>query len=427
MKILIINEVCGHTSTGKICAAIAEKYESEGHKVKIAYGRDGFVPEKYRKYAVRIGSDVDVKLHALYTRLTDKHGLGSVHATRKFIDWANDFNPDMVWLHNLHGYYINYELLFDWIKSRQNMEVKWTLHDCWSFTGHCSHFTYVKCDKWKSECCNCPQKKEYPKSVLFDNSKENYKRKKSAFTGVQNLTIVTPSNWLKEKVQESFLSDYRIEVHHNSINKTVFKPTPSDFKKQYGIEGKISILGVANVWNERKGLNDFVHLASILGKDYVIVLVGLTQKQIESMPQKISGIYKDEKYNGPIQVYTAAKTLTSPSKEAPLKMIVGKESADNLNGSVVEQGVENLYKAITGISYIEKSDCVSKLICIPKTNNVKELVEIYSTCDLFVNPTYEDTYPTVNLEAIACGTKVITYNTGGCKETVMRSENENCI
>ena len=150
MKILMINVVCGIRSTGRICTDLAAEMEAQGHEVKIAYGRET-VPEKYQKYAVRIGTDWDVKLHGLKSRLLDAHGLGSKKATKHFLDWAEEYKPDLLWLHNIHGYYINYELLFAWIKRRPDMEVKWTLHDCWAFTGHCSHFSFVKCYRWKDQ------------------------------------------------------------------------------------------------------------------------------------------------------------------------------------------------------------------------------------------------------------------------------------
>ena len=199
MRILIINEVCGHTSTGKICTDIAKKYLLEGHEVRIAFGRDGYVPEEFKNCSIRIGNDWTVRNHALYTRITDKHGLLSKKATEQFLRWADTFNPDMLWMHNLHGYYINYEMLFAWIKRREHFKVYWTLHDCWSFTGHCSHYSYINCDLWMQGCHECPQKKEYPASFLIDSSKENYRRKKRAFTGVADLTIITPSYWLEKQ------------------------------------------------------------------------------------------------------------------------------------------------------------------------------------------------------------------------------------
>ncbi len=363
-KLLLINSVCGIGSTGRICFDIAKQFATDGYDVRIAYGRDGKIGEGSEKYAVRIGNDLDVKLHALYTRITDKHGLGSKRATRKFLKWAEEYDPDIVWLHNIHGYYINYELLFDWIKTRQKkqsesgkpvMEVKWTLHDCWAFTGHCSHFIYVGCDKWKNGCKNCPQKREYPSSSLMDNSEDNYDRKRRAFKGVKNLTIITPSHWLEELVKESFLGEYHTEVRYNTVDKTVFKPTPSDFREKHGIKNdQKMILGVSSVWNDRKGLLDFVTLFNILfetGTDkYKIVLVGLTKTQIKEMPEG--------------------------------------------------------------------------MICIPKTSNRGELAEIYTAADVFVNLTYEDTFPTVNLEAESCGTRVITYDTGGCRETIRTSDSQ---
>lgn len=343
MKVLFINAVCGTGSTGKICAELAEKYTKDGCEVKIAYGRHAYVPEKYQKYAVRIGSDLDVKIHAVMTRLTDRHGLYSKKATKEFLKWAEEYSPDLLWLHNIHGYYINYEMLFEWIKKHPEMEVKWTLHDCWAFTGHCSHFTFVKCYKWKSGCEKCVQKDRYPSSFM-DNCKNNFDRKKGAFTGVKNMTIVTPSKWLADLVKDSFLREYPVEVVYNTINTEIFKPTYGDFKENYRLVNKKIILGVASTWDDRKGLYDFYKLADMLGEEYAVVLVGLNDKQLEELPKNIIGI--------------------------------------------------------------------------KRTNGQKELAEIYTAADIFVNPTYEDTYPTVNLEAQACGTPVITYRTGGSPESV---------
>ncbi len=344
MKLLFINSVCGIGSTGRICTDLAQKYESQGHEVKIAYGRNGYVPEKYQKYAVRIGTDLDVKIHGVISRLFDAHGLGSKSATKKFLEWAEEYKPDLLWLHNIHGYYINYELLFEWIKKHPEMEVKWTLHDCWTFTGHCSYFTFAGCDKWKTNCENCPQKKSYPTSFFFDRSQDNFDRKKQVFTGVKNMTLITPSKWLADLVKQSFLKEYPIEVRYNTIDTNIFKPTPSNFREKYGLQNKKIILGVASVWEERKGLRDFLWLSEKLDDSYQIVLVGLSQKQLDTLPKNIIGIRR--------------------------------------------------------------------------TNSPKELAEIYTAADVFANPTYEDNYPTTNLEAQACGTPTITYRTGGSPESV---------
>lgn len=350
MRVLFINEMCGVTSTGRITCELADQLTAEGHTCKIAYGRADVVPDRWRHYAVRIGTDMDVRLHALRTRLLDECGLGSKRPTIEFLKWADKFHPDLVWLHNLHGYYINIEILFQWLKSRPNMQVKWTLHDCWAFTGHCSYFTMVKCEQWQTHCSYCPQTRRYPASYGKDNCKRNFDRKKAAFTGVKNLTLITPSKWLANLTRQSFLREYPVEVRYNTIDTNIFKPTPSDFREKYGLQDKIIVLGVANVWDERKGLNDFYKLAQMLDDRYAIVLVGLSKKQIGALPSNILGIQH--------------------------------------------------------------------------TNSPQELAAIYTASDVLVNPTYEDNYPTVNLEAQACGTSVVAYDSGGTTETLYRSDSK---
>ena len=237
MRILFINETCGTGSHGKIAAEQAQKFESEGHEVKIAYGRYAKVPEKYKKYAVQIGSMFDVSVHALLTRLTDKNGFFSNKATKKFLQWAEEYNPDFLWLHNIHGYYINIEMLFNWIKSHPDMKIYWTLHDCWSFTGHCGHFTFEKCLKWKTHCKQCPRINRYPASFI-DNSYKNFERKKNLFTGIKNMKLITPSKWLADLVKESFLKDYPVEVRYNEIDKNIFTPSPSNFREKFNLQDK---------------------------------------------------------------------------------------------------------------------------------------------------------------------------------------------
>ena len=343
MKVLIINEVFGTTSTGKICAQLAEKYDIEGNEVKVAYGRWGNVPDEYMKYAIRIGNDIDVRWHAIVTRLFDNHGFASKRATKIFLQWVDEYKPDLIWMHNLHGYYINIELLFGWLKEHPDIEKKWTLHDCWAFTGHCANFTYVNCSKWKTGCNNCCQKKEYPKSFFADKCTVNYLKKKSLLAEVSNLTIITPSKWMANLVSDSFLNEYPVKVIKNSIDINKFKPTPSDFKRKHNIKGKM-ILGVANIWNEKKGLLDYLKLSNMLKETCTVVLVGLSNKQI-------------------------------------------KEYSDIILG-------------------------------IGKIDSQVELAKIYTAADYFINLTYEDNFPTVNLEAQACGTKCITYDVGGCAETI---------
>lgn len=341
MKVLMINSVCGVGSTGRICTDIADMLLSQGHECKIAYGR-GEVPEKYRDISVRIGSTFEVYCNVLKSRLFDNEGFNAVGATKKLVRWIKEYDPDVIHLHNIHGYYLNVKILFDYLKT-SGKKIIWTLHDCWAFTGHCTHFQVPHCDKWRTECEKCIRVKDYPKA-LISHAKRNYKRKKQTFCGVPNLTIVTPSKWLSGLVEQSFLSEYQTVVINNGIDLSVFKPTESDFRERFGLTVKKIILGVASVWEKRKGFNDFLELAKLIDDSYRIVLVGVNDKQLKILPSSVIGI--------------------------------------------------------------------------KRTNNVKELAEIYTAADVLFNPTYEDNYPTVNLEAQACGTPVITYPTGGSVESV---------
>lgn len=338
----MINSVCGVKSTGRICTDLAKELEKNGHEVKIAYGRER-VPLEYQKYAIRIGNNLNVKIHGLQSRLFDMAGFGSKKVTQKFIEWVKEYNPDVIHLHNIHGYYINVEVLFQYLKKEFKGKIIWTLHDCWAFTGHCAYFDYVRCEEWKKECKRCVQKKEYPKCIGISNSNNNFFKKKQLFTGIDNLIIVTPSQWLAGLVKNSFLKEYKVKVIHNGIDTKIFKKIETDIKSRYNLKDKKIILGVAAIWDRRKGLDYFIELSNKLDNSYQIVVIGITKEQKQQLPQNIIGILK--------------------------------------------------------------------------TSSIKELIEWYSAADVFVNPTLEDNYPTTNLEAIACGTPVITYDTGGSIES----------
>lgn len=364
MKYLFINSVCGIRSTGRICTDLARELEYEGHECKIAYGRVESVPEQFQKYAVRIGNDMDLKLHALQTRLFDTHGFGSKKATAKFLKWADEYDPDVLWIHNIHGYYINVEMLFSWIKSRPQMKVKWTLHDCWAFTGHCGYFTMAKCTQWQTHCGYCSQLRRYPACYTMGNVRQNYDRKKAAFTGINGMTLITPSKWLADLVKQSFLKEYPIEVHYNTIDTTIFKPTSSNFRERYGLQDKKIILGVASVWDGRKGLNDFIKLAEMLDDRYAIVLIGLTEKQRNRMPKNILGLPRTNNTKKLAEIYTAADVFVNPSVEETFglttleaitcgtKTIIYSDTAGteiiekSSIGFQCKQGIENLYNTV---------------------------------------------------------------------------------
>lgn len=314
MKVLLINSVCGIRSTGRIVTDLAEQFRAQGHECRIAYGREEAAQE-YKDISYPIGAKRNIYMNAAKARAMDNEGFNAKKETAQFLKWAEGYNPDLLWLHNLHGYYIHVGMLFDWIKSRPNMQVRWTLHDCWAFTGHCTHFSYVNCDQWKVGCQACVQKKEYPASLWRDACAKNYARKKQAFCGVKDMTLITPSQWLADLVKQSFLKDYPVQVIHNTIDTHAFRPTPSDFRKRYGLENKKLLLGVATSWSDRKGLQDFVKLSQMLGGEYRIALVGLTQKQIKKMPENILCLPRTNSKEELAQIYTAADLFLNLSRE----------------------------------------------------------------------------------------------------------------
>ena len=335
--VLQINTSVNSGSTGRIAEDIGQVLLTNGHQSYIAYGR-GDRPSQSQ--LIKIGTKKDVIMHGLKTAIFDRHGFGSRTATEELIENIEKIQPDIIGLHNLHGYYLNIEVLFSFLKTSR-IPVLWTLFDCWAFTGHCSYFDDFNCEKWKTKCHKCPKTHRYPKSYVFDNSIRNYEDKKGLFSGIENLHLLVHSQWLKGLVKQSFLSDLRVHHIPSGIDTSVFRP--NDTKKNLLPDKKV-VLGVANLWDARKGLKDLLNIADKLASNYQVVLIGLNKSQLKQLPKRVIGI--------------------------------------------------------------------------ARTESTKELAGYYSRADVFVNPTYQDNFPTTNLEALACGTPVVTYDTGGSPESI---------
>lgn len=333
-RLLQIDTCLGILSTGRITEGIGEIATAMGWECYVAHGARYVGESNMSSY--QIGTKIGEYFHYAQSLLCDRHGLGSIRATKRLIKKIEmDIKPDIIHLHCVHGYYLNYKILFEYLNSK-NIPVVWTFHDCWAFTGHCAHFITSGCDKWKNGCNNCPLLSEYPKS-LIDNSTNNYIKKKKLFSSNDNLHIVAVSSWMKNLVDSSFLSGKDIRVINNGVDLNRFAPV------EHNLTSKL-LLGVASSWNNAKGLSDFYSIRESLPEDYEILLVGLTDKQIKALPNGIKGI--------------------------------------------------------------------------TRTESIEQLAELYSKAMVLVNPTYADTFPTVNIEALACGTPVITYNTGGSPEVI---------
>ena len=391
MKVLQVNSVCGFGSTGRIATDIADLLLARGDDCKIVYGR-GDAPEKYRGIAEKISSPFDNKVHGVLTRLFDLHGFGSKNATRDLIKKIRGYGPDLVHLHNLHGYYLNIEILFRYLK-KAGIPVVWTLHDCWTMTGHCSHFSAVGCNRYQTECHNCPQLKEYPATLFGGNVKNNYKRKKKAFTGVKDLTIITPSQWLCDVVKTSFLKEYPVLPIYNGVDLSIFYPRESDFKKKHGLEDKIMLLGAASTWTERKGLYDFVSLSKRLDPKYKLVLTGLSDEQIRTLPDGIVKLGRTETMEELAEIYSAADIFINASVEETMGLTTAEalacgtpvitynktavpEVPDKTCGIVVEPGVENLLSALEKVDF-SAEDCVRRGQFFEKTKQFEKYLAVY--------------------------------------------------
>lgn len=390
MKILQINSTCGFGSTGRIAVDILNTVCENGGEGLICYGR-GEAPSGVPSY--KIGSETLVKIHGVLSRVTDRQGFYSTNATKALVRKIEEYGPDIIHLHNIHGYYLDIRVLFDYLK-QCGKPIVWTLHDCWAFTGHCAHFTVAGCDKWKTGCNNCPSKKEYPQSLFLDNSGKNYNEKKALFTAVDNMHIITPSYWLRDTARQSFLAKYPIEAIYNGIDLEIFKKTDSDFREKYNLQDKKTVLGVANVWQENKGLGDFIKLSNVLPDEYRIVLVGLTEKQISSLPKKIIGISRTENLLQLVQIYSAADVYVNASREETMGLttvealacgtpaVVYNETAvpevvDSTCGTVVKSGdIDALLNAVCSVSFSQES-CRKRAELFEKNKQYNKYIGLY--------------------------------------------------
>lgn len=363
MKLLQIDACANSGSTGRIAEGIGQIVMANGWESYIAYGRRA---NKSESQLIRIGNKYDIYFHGLLTRVFDNHALGlsSKRATIKFIKEIERINPDIIHIHNSHGYYLNNEVLFKYL-AQKNIPVVWTQHDCWAFTGHCAHFDFIGCDRWKTQCYSCPQKRSYPASYFIDNSKRNFLKKKKLYNSINNMTIVCVSYWLGDLVEESFLNKYQIKVIQNGIDINAFNIRDfEDVEIKYNLNDKFIILGVAGVWTDSKGFKDFIELSKLIKEDERIVLVGLTKDQIKSLPNNIYGIERTESVEELAQLYSIADVYFNASVEETFGLttveafacgtpaIVYNKTAipeviDEKVGWIVEQGdIKSLYKIV---------------------------------------------------------------------------------
>lgn len=348
MRVLQINTFYLYGSTGRIMHDLKKVMETDGIEGYVAFGY-GYNPTiKEQNTVYRIESDRELLISKLWTKATGHHGFNNKAETKRLLKWIDEVKPDIIHMHNIHNHYVNIRMLLEYI-AEKHIPCVLTMHDCWTFTGHCAYFDYSGCDKWKTGCNHCPSLKDYPKTfALIDPSAWNYKQKQKLFAPL-NITFVSPSQWLCDLQQQSFLKDKPCKVINNGVDISVFKPTKSDVREQYGIGNRKMILAVAAGLSPRKGKEYLLKLPLLLNDDEVLVLVGLKKGQESLLPK------------------------------------------------------------------------TSKVIGIQRTKTSDELVGLYSEADVFINPTLEDNFPTTNIEALACGTPIVAFSSGGSAEVITPS------
>ena len=313
--ILQIN-VCNNVySSGKIAGAIGDLIVKRGWESYIAYPRDY---KASLSKPIRIGCWADWCLHGLEQRLFDNTGLGlgSYFPTIELIKKIEEIKPDLIHLHVLVGYYINLKVLFGYL-SKLDIPIVWTLHSCWEITGHCTHFDYERCNRWKTGCYSCPLKKEYPQSYLLDRSEKNYLQKKELFNSLKNVHFVAVSKWLGQVVSESFLKGKPIEVIYNGVDLSTFAPSNNTdyLKNQYSLNNKFVAIGVASSWMPKKGIRDYFEIAERMPSDWAVIMIGLTEKQIKKLPTRVIGISKTTNANELRDFYNLADVVLNLSYE----------------------------------------------------------------------------------------------------------------
>lgn len=395
MRVLLVNAVCGKGSTGRICTDIYAMLKQHGHEAVVAYAH-GKPTRIDINDTFRINDQKGYYFHNILARISDRAGFYSNRATKRFINFIDEYKPDIVHLHNLHGFYINIEILFNYL-AQTNIKVIWTFHDCWAFTGHCAHYSFAKCNKWLKGCSDCPLTHDYPQSLFIDQSKKNYRDKRRLFTSLSNLTLTTPSKWLAYEVRKSYFKNYSVFPIYNGIDLNSFKPVESSVRQTLHIEpDKKMLLAVAYDWSERKGLDDLLRLNKLIDKSiYQLVIVGLSEKQIKQLPDNIVKLTRTESLEELVRLYSAADIFINTSYEETMGMVTAEalacgtpaivynqtavpEVVDSHSGIVVNAGdISAILSALPDVDCIDEDACRNRAYVFEKNKQYEKYYQLY--------------------------------------------------
>lgn len=363
-KILQIGSSINCGAPGKIAEQIGLLAIKKGWDVYMAHGLRHSNPSKLK--TIPMVTPSEEKIHALYSLLLDRQGLGPDGKTKMLVEWIKENKPDVIHLHNIHGHFLNYQTLFKYLVTTE-IPIVWTFHDFWPITGHCAHFDHIDCNKWKTNCYRCPLSKAYPKSLFFDRSRQNYITKKELFSSIKQMVIAPVSNWAGSFIKDSFLKHYPILPIYNGVDVNVFTPISSNKRKLLGLDDKCVLVGVASPWSSMKGFNDYMKLREQLSDKYAIIMIGLNPKEMSNIPDGIIGIPRTQNQLELAEYYSMADIVLNLSYQETFGMttvegmacgtpvIVYKKTASpelitSETGIVVEAGnLNNLLQAIETI------------------------------------------------------------------------------
>ena len=311
-KLVQFNSVANWGSTGRLAEDIGDVAMAAGWESFIVFGRES---NPSNSHLIQVGGRMSVMSHVIISRLFDRHGFGSYMATKQLLKRLDEIKPDVFQFHNVHGYYLNLPLVLQYAIEKR-IPIVWSLHDCWSMTGHCSHFVTVGCDRWKTECHNCPRRCDYPSSWFIDSSRRNYRDKKRLIEAVPRLTIISGSEWLAGIAAQSYFKGRDIRYIPDGIDTSIYQPRSNgdELRNKLGLKGKFVILATGTVWGENKGLKDYGELRKMLSDDYAIVLVGMSDEDLATVPEGVIGLPRTKSPQELSEFYSMADCVMSLSR-----------------------------------------------------------------------------------------------------------------
>lgn len=400
MRILQINAVYGHGSTGTIVRDIEQLCYAEGIECLVA-SPDPAV--RQAKHGFVIGNTIDHKLHAALSRIYGKQAYYSRCATRALLKYMDREKPDIVHLHNLHSNYIHLNMLLDYLAKRDIITIV-TLHDCWFYTGGCFHYANAECYRWLEKCGNCPKQKLDTPALLKDCSAQILADRKKYLLAIPRLVVTGVSDWIANEARRTFLADTKLVTIRNGIDLNVFKPTPSDFRQRLGLEGKYVILGPASKWLSDVNKEVLDKFTKLMHPDEVLLLFGVDVQDTSNLPKNVITYGYTKNREELAQLYTMADVFVNCTREESLSLInieaqacgtpvvtfdatATPETVDGVYSLSTQVGnPDRLYESVENIRYNNDGEVSKPVISFASKNydlysNYEEYLNLYKTLE----------------------------------------------